>query len=674
MGGENLITVHNEGTLTTQNNGLGTLPDAISATVTEERNGAFTFDMQYPIDGRRAEYLTENKVIKTDAGHVLKDQLFVIKTITPKLSEDGTLIKEVYAEHISYLTNDITLKPTVNVGTGNAQSALNTWKASLTEPTTITVFSDVTAVSSTKWTIDKVANAREALGGVEGSILDNWGGEYMFDNLNIKLLQHRGTTAEAVLAYGRNITTFSQEQSIAETYTSVYPYAIFSNGNDEKLVTIDEYIVDSKYLDNYPNRKIKTVDFSSEFENTQIGTKPSDDTSDTVYISEDEVKQKLKKYANKFISNNNIGVPKVSIEVEFVDLQKAGLAPLEKLDLCDEVPIRFEKLGINTTAKISRIVWNCLTDTYDSLELGDITPTLGDKINESIYNSSQAIIWAQKAKDISYGAQQAANGSNTIFRCDASQGKPTAKKVGDLYYEKDGEFVNMYQWDGTQWVLISSTKDIHDVSEKVDDAVSGVEDAKQNAQNAVDKAEQAIADAGLASDKANKADEIAQSAQENAQNAINNAQSAIANAQNAISNAQKAQETANNAISNAQNAINQASSAGTIANAVKQDVINLKGGSTATIAELENGLALKLERKDLNGYATESWTTTQITASADGLSAELSKVSGKVDSLQIGGRNLLQRKWFFENRWQGQVIETEYLGKKCLKYNHRVVS
>ena len=34
-----------------QNNGLGALPDAISCTVTEERNGMYELEMQYPVSG-----------------------------------------------------------------------------------------------------------------------------------------------------------------------------------------------------------------------------------------------------------------------------------------------------------------------------------------------------------------------------------------------------------------------------------------------------------------------------------------------------------------------------------------------------------------------------------------------------------------------------------------------
>ena len=49
----------NEKNFTT--NGLGRLSDAISCTVTEERNGIYELALQYPITGRKYKELTRWK-------------------------------------------------------------------------------------------------------------------------------------------------------------------------------------------------------------------------------------------------------------------------------------------------------------------------------------------------------------------------------------------------------------------------------------------------------------------------------------------------------------------------------------------------------------------------------------------------------------------------------------
>ncbi len=470
--------------------GLGPLSDAEKCTVTEERNGAYTLSMTYPIDGAQADKIANNRIIKADNAYDLKNQLFVIKTVTPIMTETGEISLSVYAEHISYITNDLSIPPELSL-TGTAQQALDQWKDSLIGGDTsgITVDSDVTNTSSTLLTIQNVANARQALGGVEGSILYCWKGEYKFDNLHISLKKQRGTTANTLLSYGRNLLTFEQEQNIAETYTTLYPYALVTaaGGMIQKLVTIDGYLVDSKYVSHYPNRKIKTHDFTSDFQNYRIGAKPSENAEEGVtYTDLATIKKYLKGKALHFMTTNDIGVPKISTTITFADLSKTDdeLAKFEKLSLCDNVPVRFEKLGINSTIKVTRTVWNVLADSYDSIELGDLNMTIGETV-ASVSAETSAI--KTKVNQASMTAQIAADGTHNIFRTD-DETEPIAKKVGDLWYKTDGKYTSMYQWDGKAWVLIINTRDTADVRTELDQAKTDMEQAKMDAQNAYDEA------------------------------------------------------------------------------------------------------------------------------------------------------------------------------------------
>ena len=470
--------------------GLGPLSDAEKCTVTEERNGAYTLSMTYPIDGAQADKIANNRIIKADNAYDLKNQLFVIKTVTPIMTETGEISLSVYAEHISYITNDLSIPPELSL-TGTAQQALDQWKDSLIGGDTsgITVDSDVTNTSSTLLTIQNVANARQALGGVEGSILYNWKGEYRFDNLHISLKKQRGTTANTLLSYGRNLLTFEQEQNIAETYTTLYPYALVTaaGGMIQKLVTIDGYLVDSKYVSHYPNRKIKTHDFTSDFQNYRIGAKPSENAEEGVtYADLATIKKYLKGKALHFMTTNDIGVPKISTTITFADLSKTDdeLAKFEKLSLCDKVPVRFEKLGINSTIKVTRTVWNVLADSYDSIELGDLNMTIGETV-ASVSAETSAI--KTKVNQASVTAQIAADGTHNIFRTD-DETEPIAKKVVDLWYKTHGKYTSMYQWDGKAWVLIINTRDTADVRTELDQAKADMEQAKANAQTAYDEA------------------------------------------------------------------------------------------------------------------------------------------------------------------------------------------
>lgn len=409
--------------------GLGPI-EMLKATVTQERNGIFIFEGEILTDNPLFPLVLENCIIKVDADHLLKDQRFRIKRIVPNHSGKA----EIYAEHVSYLSRELTIKPEVNI-TGSAQIALNQWKSSIVESNSFVVSSDITTSASTKWRIDKVSNPMMALGGVEGSILDRWGGEYLFDNYHIRLLKKRGTTAQTVLAYGRNITDFEQERNILSTYTSIAPYAIYTDDRErEVIITVDGYVVDSEHVNKYPNRVTKPIDFSSEFGHDEIPTKA-----------------RLTTLAQQYIADNEIGVPTTSIKISFLDLSQtadyADYAFLEQVNLCDDVRVHYPKLGVNTIAKVVRVVWNCLTESYDEIEIGQKRMSLASQIQEQ-----NKVI--QEINTQTNHAQVSADGKNMIFYGlygTNGLGQPTASKIGDTWFKPNGLETEMLIWTGVVW-------------------------------------------------------------------------------------------------------------------------------------------------------------------------------------------------------------------------------
>ncbi|WP_181664327.1 phage tail spike protein [Latilactobacillus sakei] len=686
------------------NLGLGPLVDTTVATVTEERNGQFILEMQYPVDGIRSNLITKNRILKVDAGHKLKDQRFVIKRINRVMGNDG-LSYSIYAEHISYITADYALKPTVTVN-GSGSVAMAQWLNSIIDTNQIHVNSDITTENTTSWAIDTVQNARQALGGVQGSILDVWGGEYRFDNLNISLLKHRGTTSNTLLSYGRNITDFDQEENITNTYTSIYPFASYSvqNGDtsEQKILTIPDLVVDSEYVKNFPNRKIKIVDFSDKF-NT--------DEAPTV--------ERLTELAKSYIKNNNVGVPTISTKISFVDLSKTEnhreFAPLEELDLCDEVPFVFDKFGIKTTAKVSRIVWNALLDSYDSLELGELKTNIGDIINDTNNAANDAKDAANNAKNSADNAATSANGKNTNWYGleDPSISHLSELREGDSWYKPNGEDMELYYWENGQWVFILSTKDTHDAADAADQASKEADEAKKKANDAVNQANQAAADAGFAKQQvidvdktANQAKSDAAAAGQQVRDALTNADTALINAKKALTDSSsaladsaQARKDSATAIKDAADSLTSAKDAiskvGTLTTSVmsqfttvnnelkskvnQTDYDKLKGTvtsqqteisqnansiklkadksyadtinnnvikNTSSIGLLNNQIALTVSKTELNNtlssYATQTWTQGQIKTTADQINLSVTKVDSKIENLTTGAPNLLR--------------------------------
>ncbi|MBU5582166.1 phage tail protein, partial [Enterococcus sp. S181_ASV_20] len=324
--------------------GIGPLSDAINPLVTREKNGMYELTFKYPVNAPLFKELKVGRWVVADAGPTIQaqSQRLEIAEITKPING----IVTVYCEHFRYQL----LRSIVKIGPLSenipAQTALNQLKSQMEPKGDFTFFSDV----ATKASIDfsdpsKFKNAQEVLGGVRGSILDNFGGEYVFNNNQVRLMAQAGIEKNVIIAYGKNLTDITQEESIENTYTSVYGWAKVGNGDDEKIITLPETYLDSEYVENYTQRRIQMVDFSDK--------EPKD--VDT-----------LRNLIKAYIKNNNVGIPKVSIKASYVDLASSvmddQLKNLETIDICDWVTIAFNELEINTSAQIVKNVWNVALD------------------------------------------------------------------------------------------------------------------------------------------------------------------------------------------------------------------------------------------------------------------------------------------------------------------------
>lgn len=377
-----IMILHDKTNNNWNSQGLGPLSEAMNPQVTRERNGAYELNFSYPVKGVLFKELLMGRWIVADAGpsQTAKDQRFEIAEITkPK---NGIVI--VYCEHYRYQF----LRSIVKIGSKfekvTAQAALNQLKDRMEPKGDFTFYSDISTQSTIDFTDPaKFNNAQEVLGGVQGSMLDNFGGEYLFNNNQVRLLAKAGIKRNVIIAYGKNLTDISQEESIENTYTSVYGWAKL-DGEDGQIITLPETFLDSDYVDNYTQRRIQMVDFSQD--------KPTNETD-------------LRNLVTKYIKNNKVGIPKVNIKTSYVDLASsvmdAQLTNLEEIDLCDWVNVLFNELEINTSAQIIKTVWNVALDKFDSLELGEASTNMSKVISDSqpdLNDITDKVSWLEDAQ------------------------------------------------------------------------------------------------------------------------------------------------------------------------------------------------------------------------------------------------------------------------------------
>lgn len=478
--------------------GLGEI-DATKALVTRERNGNYTLYIEYPSSGRLASVFKNDMRIKSDAGLRTKNQTFYISRI---LKSSKGIIK-IYAKHISHLTEFMAMRNRTLVN-GTASSALSIWASNTLGGVRFDTWSDITTSNRTSWDIANFKNAREALGGKEGSILDVWGGEFEFDNTTIRLHKQLGRKSPIVLEYGRNILSAEDEHDIGATYTSIYPYATYTpestgstDGHSEAItVELPEKYIDSKYVGLYNERRVEIVDFSSSFKEKEVPTA-----------------EKLKSLANAYIINNNVGLPKINTKIEYVDLSNAqdhaSNRILEEAELCDIVPIYYPPIGITSEdGKLTTIVFDVLRGVNDSVEVG----TIGEGIRSAMTSGL-----ATQVSDIAKSQKQLAdNLPKYLLNAQGNKvwyNRPDANvehKVGDIWFEKNGLYDRMYIWNGSMWEKRIDTEDVDKVKKEVD---RQLEEAKTTTDKAIAEANvrssKALAIAGAGVDLGREAKEIA---------------------------------------------------------------------------------------------------------------------------------------------------------------------
>ena len=406
-------------------NGLGRLPDAASCKVTEERNGAFTLEMTYPITGLHYADIAIGGVIKAKPNELADAQLFRIYHITKPLNGVVT----IDAQHITYDLGKAVVKPFTAKG---IQLAVSSMLKNMIGGSGFSFSSDIENSGSTL-TNEIPQSFRAILGGQDGSFLDVFGGEYEWNNAKVILHSHRGSNNGVTIRYGKNLTDIKQEENISETYTAVYPYVLNS---DQKVITGSlQTVIETS------EPKVLALDLSSKFQSIGAGTEQKDPTAAEINAE-----------AQKYIKANNIGTPKVSIDVSFVQLWQTAeyknIAPLERVSLCDTVTVQFDKLGVSATAKVIETVYDVLAEHYESISLGDAKSSLAgtvasmpEQIKAAKKTASTDLIEAiQRTTELITGAK----GGHVVINQDA-EGNPDEILIMDTADKATA--VKVWRWN-----------------------------------------------------------------------------------------------------------------------------------------------------------------------------------------------------------------------------------
>jgi phage minor structural protein len=345
------------------------LDEATKCEVTEELNGTFELDIEYPVQDKKqiSSNITRGAIIKCPVGDNRQPQLFRIR----KATRTTTRVR-VYAEGIAIADLRQNFIRDTNIVGKNRKDAI---KQLLDNSQQVHNF--VVGGEDTNNTLDIIRvvryNTLRALVGTdENTIISRYGGEIIYNNFELNIVDHRGSDNGVVISYGKNITGVEETIDDTDLATCIIP-----EGKDELL--LPEYQIESPYINNYEKIHFKKVELNN------IGiVEPKDDDPG---VTREQALQKLRDAVAYMYATDKVDIPSFNYKVNFMQLSKTeeykNYAILEDVALGDTVTIKHLKMNIDLEGRIIKTKYNVLLDRFTEIELGFQKQTLTDIINET---------------------------------------------------------------------------------------------------------------------------------------------------------------------------------------------------------------------------------------------------------------------------------------------------
>jgi len=456
-------------------NGMGILYDAISAEVTEVRNAEFELELKYPVGGEWAQALTQNRYILVKPNDYDEPHAFRIYEIEKEADSNQITVKGV--TKTDELSGNV-IKP-LSIKSATPSGAWEQLKRVAVDPVEYNFISDIQTSKDTNMDIRNVLNA---IAGEEGSFIDTWGGEIKRTNNTIYLYSKRGKDHVTTIRPRKNLKNVKVKSSMAGKFTRILPYVTFTpEGENEAEQVIYGDIIKSPHYDDYFVKRIVPLDLSSEFNDSS--THKEGEESKKKAPTPAQVTAKAQSYFTS--KNKDADKPDLSVEVEMIPLQDSTewdrriIQALEKIQLCDTVDVYVPKIDCDVTVKVRKIVYDALAERIIKIEAsssGTGRASLADQqkaqwqdltnkiVNNALYGEKDGLI---------HTILTSANNKNKNFY---GPEEPPRDKVSkdDLWFKPvggEGE-VEMWRFDGENWVLVIDANFGQKVTDKVNDAIA----------------------------------------------------------------------------------------------------------------------------------------------------------------------------------------------------------
>lgn len=262
-------------------NGLGRLVDAISCKVTEELNGVFELEMEYPVNGKYYPQIRNGGIIGVIYNGKL--QPFDINKVTVSL--DG--ICTVNASHVSNRLAFAWIGGGRNYQTLDQMIYLLNHSGQVPYAYNFVYSTDIVSTGTI------YAELKECAKSLVARLAVAFQGEIEYDVWDVKLLARRGADTGIIVSYGKNISDMERELDWSSTWNAICPYWDSGTASNspytpsDAIQTVPQTPVIPKFvnfyetIDHYPTQQ-ELYDAGVAYLNAAQPWVPYDNTESTV--------------------------------------------------------------------------------------------------------------------------------------------------------------------------------------------------------------------------------------------------------------------------------------------------------------------------------------------------------------------------------------------------------
>ena len=310
--------------------------ECFSEEIDDEDSSEWELAIKYPLGGIGFDMLVLDNIILAKANDYQDPQAFRIYSVEKNIGKTVN----VKAQHISYDMNNTPVKPFSVDNAADAMTHLRTdtiygsdnWKQHHFYFSTDIQPSDPV----TKFEFETPKSMRSVLLNGDDSIKGTYGGDLVFNNYEVQLLQMAGEDRGVTINYGVDLIDMTQEYNNCEMITGILPYY----KEDKEIVYGDVTYGPGTYS----IQKIEPVDMAQYF-----SSKPS--------VAE------LNAKAQEWVEKEKIGEPKIELTISYANLGK-------DVRLHDAIQIRFPAMGIDVKSKVVKYKYDVLLERCEEVDVG----------------------------------------------------------------------------------------------------------------------------------------------------------------------------------------------------------------------------------------------------------------------------------------------------------------